>query len=525
MSLRTKPGRISPKALLLGLVLLASAGVGISLVKAVEPSTPSSPPTSPPIDPKEPMQGPKVAAPPPRSGAPGAADLEPRDEYYGVYVSGQKVGWMRMRMRVAPAVVFTTELRAQVAGMGQVTEISLNEERAYDDNGALQLINFTQKASTGQVEVVGHADRGVMHLEVRAGGATHKQDVEVNERLHDMLATYQLARSAKVGATATQLHFDASIQKVVKMQHKVLAVEKRSTAGVEILAVKVQSEYPELGVKEITWMDSAGKVLESAVGGVFVARLEPPEVAKRLDYHQDLLVSQVVRAPRLLVAPQNTANLTLRFSGFGENLPPSSPRQKVSADKGDSVTLALTKDAPPPRTPLPAKADAAAASPELREALSATAFIQSDAPELIAAAKKATAGAKDMFAASTKLVEFVYRHIHSEYVPAYSNALEAYETARGDCTEHSVLFVALARAVGIPARVAVGIAYWPPGDGFGWHAWAEVNIGGKWVAVDPTWNQPIADATHVKLADGDPAAQARIVMLLGQLKILEMRQS
>ena len=103
------------------------------------------------------------------------------------------------------------------------------------------------------------------------------------------------------------------------------------------------------------------------------------------------------------------------------------------------------------------------------------------------------------------------------------SALEALESGRGDCTEHSILFVALARALGIPARVAVGIAYWPPGDGFGWHAWAEVKAGDDWYAVDPTWNQPIADATHLKLADGGPAEQASIVMLLGKLRIVNMK--
>ena len=31
----------------------------------------------------------------------------------------------------------------------------------------------------------------------------------------------------------------------------------------------------------------------------------------------------------------------------------------------------------------------------------------------------------------------------------------------------------------------------------------EIRAGERWIAVDPTWNQPVADATHVKLAAGD----------------------
>jgi transglutaminase-like putative cysteine protease len=156
------------------------------------------------------------------------------------------------------------------------------------------------------------------------------------------------------------------------------------------------------------------------------------------------------------------------------------------------------------------------------EYLQSTAFIQSDAPGLVAAARKAVGDATDVATASERLVRFVATHVQDEYVPAYSNALDALNSGRGDCTEHSILYVALARALGVPARVAVGVAYWQPGGGFGWHAWAEVHVNDRWYSVDPTWNQPVADATHLKLAGGGPAEQARIVMLLGALRIKTM---
>jgi len=38
---------------------------------------------------------------------------------------------------------------------------------------------------------------------------------------------------------------------------------------------------------------------------------------------------------------------------------------------------------------------------------------------------------------------------------------------------------------------------------FGFHAWAEVALDGHWVQVDPTWDEPVADATHVVLMEGD----------------------
>ena len=70
----------------------------------------------------------------------------------------------------------------------------------------------------------------------------------------------------------------------------------------------------------------------------------------------------------------------------------------------------------------------------------------------------------------------------------------------GDCTEHTWLATALLRASGIPARAVYGVAY--TGDSeksFAYHAWVEVELDGRWVAIDPTWNENVADATHLKL--------------------------
>ncbi|MEZ4272638.1 MAG: transglutaminase-like domain-containing protein [Myxococcota bacterium] len=225
-------------------------------------------------------------------------------------------------------------------------------------------------------------------------------------------------------------------------------------------------------------------------------------------------MSAVVKSPKAISHPQSLQHLELTFTGFGEMTPPEASRQKVYK-QGDVMRIVLSRDAAPD-----VKLEAAHLGEH--EFLKATPFIQSDAPRLQEIAKEVVGDAEDVLTATSRISAYVYKHIRDEYVPAYSNALEALDSGRGDCTEHSILFVAMARAVGIPARVAVGIAYWPPGDGFGWHAWAEVQAGKSWFSVDPTWNQPIADVTHVKLADGGPEQQARIVMLLGRLKIIHV---
>ncbi len=68
-------------------------------------------------------------------------------------------------------------------------------------------------------------------------------------------------------------------------------------------------------------------------------------------------------------------------------------------------------------------------------------------------------------------------------------ALWALNSSIGDCSEYSYLFVALCRAVGIPARVDAGFAFYSNGQVVqNGHMWAEYYLENySWVPVDATW--------------------------------------
>jgi transglutaminase-like putative cysteine protease len=96
------------------------------------------------------------------------------------------------------------------------------------------------------------------------------------------------------------------------------------------------------------------------------------------------------------------------------------------------------------------------------------------------------------------------------------DAVSVLKNKRGDCNEHATLFTALARAAGVPARVAVGLVLQ---DGrFLYHAWAEVWLG-RWLALDPTWRQFPADAGHVRLVYGLDKGVLDLESVVGRLKV------
>jgi transglutaminase-like putative cysteine protease len=110
----------------------------------------------------------------------------------------------------------------------------------------------------------------------------------------------------------------------------------------------------------------------------------------------------------------------------------------------------------------------------------------------------------------------VYENVAKEVTISVPSALDIYRTRRGDCNEHTVLYVALARAIGLPARTAAGLVYL--NGSFYYHAWPEVYLNG-WVPVDPTFGQFPADAAHLRFVVGGLARQLELVTLIGRLTI------
>ena len=98
--------------------------------------------------------------------------------------------------------------------------------------------------------------------------------------------------------------------------------------------------------------------------------------------------------------------------------------------------------------------------------------------------------------------------LYAENQPAGS-VLGSLQHGRGECVDFADLFTTLARTQGIASRTVYGIAYSAlPSPGFRFHAWNEILRNGQWYSVDPTWNQAVADATHIPLSDQTLAAMA-----------------
>ncbi len=151
--------------------------------------------------------------------------------------------------------------------------------------------------------------------------------------------------------------------------------------------------------------------------------------------------------------------------------------------------------------------------------LRATPSVQCDDPKIKKLAAEIVGAEKDPVQIAQKLVDWIDSNLRPTYSANASTATAVLEQRAGDCTEHALLFTALARAAGVPARQLGGVVYTEePSPLFAWHAWAEIHNGDGWISVDPMWAQVRIDPTHIQFSvdDGDDAAWINI---LGKVSI------
>ncbi|MFC1739760.1 transglutaminase family protein, partial [Planctomycetota bacterium] len=107
-------------------------------------------------------------------------------------------------------------------------------------------------------------------------------------------------------------------------------------------------------------------------------------------------------------------------------------------------------------------------------------------------------------------------------------AVEVARSRQGDCTEFAVLTAAICRALGIPAKVVVGLAYVSEYKGlehrFGGHAWTQAYVGNRWIGIDAAFRSAGLGGYgpgHITLAkgNGNPEDFFALLNTLGQFKI------
>lgn len=275
------------------------------------------------------------------------------------------------------------------------------------------------------------------------------------------------------------------------------------------------------GISMTTWIDQGGDLIKSAmpIMGLEVVRTTRKAVlAEKFASPPEVFVSSSLRLAQPLPSKREEIVYRLRAK--------KTAPESLTLNATDAAGHTLQKHAVDGswrirvRTVIPTRriTRPVAATARLRPFLTANAYIESDDEKLAHRARLTVGSETDAWTAARKLELWVHDNIRTKNLEtAFATAREVFESRAGDCTEHSVLLAAMARAVGIPSRVVAGLTYYR--QSFVGHMWTEVWIG-EWVALDATVGKGRVEADHIGFTTSALGEASIASVLLGLIPVL-----
>jgi transglutaminase-like putative cysteine protease len=381
---------------------------------------------------------------------------------------------------------------------------------------ALRSFSFSLDPGTGPTEVEGTLDGRRLHLVVKTPSSRREETRELSEAptLSLNLSRRLAAEGLEPGKKIQVMVFDPATLRNAPMTVEVQGRDVVWVANRPVPAFRVESRFA--GIVTKSWINDVGEVVrEESPMGLIVVR-ETRDRAQALGVpgaiQTDILEASAIvpDPPRRIDDPATVLRLRVRLQG-AESFAGADLVGAGQTVTGDVFEVRDTRALAP-----------SAADPDGASFLAPEPFLESDAPEIVEEARRAVAEATDPRVRAERLVRHVHAILRKKPTLSLPSALEVLKTRVGDCNEHTALYVAMARSLGLPARTAVGLVYLR--GAFYYHAWAEVYLAasegrGLWLPVDPTLDQFPADATHVRLARGGLDKQGAILGLVGHAKI------
>ena len=455
----------------------------------------------------------QVGAPPPVITLRGTERIaETIEEWWGVYYRGEKIGYAAQTITPKQKGYKLHDLSVlNLNLLGTVQPATTRLEMEANDEWILERFDFELRSKEIRFNARGAVNENKLNLEVESAGHKSTREISLTQApyLLAALKPYVVTQQLETGK---KFHFATFDPATLSQQVTTVVIEGREQIRVGARvepAIKVRQNFR--GISVVSWVDGQGRTLkEESPAGLSLLR-QDANAAKTLSTRAvslDIIAQTAIPVATPIANLQAKKVMRLRLSGVNlDNFALNSGRQKLDKDRLEIQTEELIKIG---SATLPVK------ERRLISYLQPTPFVQSDHPNIRALAEKILAGESDAYRAALKIKDWVYREIAKVPTVSIPTALQVLQTKKGDCNEHAVLFNALARAAGIPAKTVVGVVYLR--GAFYYHAWSEVWLG-EWISLDPVLNQFPADVTHVKFLEGEIDRQLDILQLIGNLKI------
>ena len=439
-----------------------------------------------------------------KQNTPENMSQNPQEHWYNIVLSNTKIGYMHMSTE-------KTEYQGEAVDRHKIdmvmnfkalgADITLEITRVEYTGSDLMPRHFLSTSNeSGLKQVEGRIVDGVAYIKTTLNGETTESEVPVPpDTISEHVGVESLFKQGlKIGDKRNFHIFSFDLLKPVKVALEVEGKDTLTDPSEEKQVYVLRQQLDMMnGLTMKTWLDADGVNYRTEVPmmglSMVTTKTDKETALGGIEEVDVVLKTRILPSGKrpTMKAKNFEADIKLTTGNITDTIMSTSQQKlEVSGENAGRLSIQVPTVAAENCPNLPIQ-DAEG------EFLGASAYIQTDAPAIRAKTEEILDGEVNSWRAAEKLCQWVHTSITEKKMSGgFGSSLTVLETLSGDCTEHTVLFIALARAAGIPARICSGITF--AKDGFYYHFWPEVYVG-RWVQMDPTFGQTIADANHIQL--------------------------
>lgn len=419
-----------------------------------------------------------------------------RESWMGIYFKDTRIGFSN--------TIISQEVDSGIPGfrISEMTVFRLNilgEDRIIRMKGSsfltedysIRNFNYSFQSAGHKISVSGEAQGPVLKLNIDTGRERIKKEITAKDNaiISNSISPILLFKKLDKNKVLNFEVFDPITMSANKVSVKGLGDEIIECGNARCRVNIFETDL--YGIKTRTWIKDNGEIIKEESGlGFSMVRENARDAIKiadlGIDSPRDLLSEFSIPSDIKIPNPRDVFYLKIQKSGLLAEIFKDKPLERE-----EILNIPIEK---------------------IPDEL----FIQSKDARIIGLAEQITAGERDSLAASRKILTWVYNNIRKTPTLSIPSSLDVLATREGDCNEHTVLFTALCRSIGIPVKMIAGLVYLE--NAFYYHAWAKVYVG-RWINMDPTLGQEIADATHIPLIEGGIKEQIELLRIIPELKI------
>ncbi len=443
-----------------------------------------------------------------------------RREWKEIFLKDRKIGYAVNEIRPsADGYMVQEEMFLKMNLMGLASGVHTVVFGDVDKSFRIRKFRFRMLSGAVSFEASGRMEGDGLVVETGMEGERRTQRIPMEQAplMAVSLAHVFAKRELSVGEVFRFPIFDPASMSRKDTEIRVVARESVRIRGISYDAVRLEAEL--WGNTMTFWVDEEGVTLkETGFMGLTAVRSSAATAPENIQGSGDIDFYEIssITPDRDIPRPRKVSFLRVRLDGVEDVKIDREVwdrgRQRISDD-----VMEIEMERPPfastyerPMDPVEETFDGLL-SPEFN--------IESDHPEIIRQAEAVAGSERDPLQAARKVREWVWETLEKRPVVSVPSALDVLRSRVGDCNEHATLTAALLRALGIPARIVVGLVY--TRGQFFYHAWNEVYVG-DWISMDTTLNQMPADATHIQLLEGNLDKQVDVMGLIGRLQVKVM---